>query len=171
MFLILFTCRIFFKHLEISFVITTVLFKYMFVVVIIHSLTLFICLLISYMVTYEVNNIFTNGKFDLEFSIHATVLVNVANYNFNFVKPIKIFMNWLLWNEIVSEIISEILMNKLINTKNFKFSGLVNIALSFLWQAWKWCFFILLTRCLWFGGRSTSFTLSLFSEFSYLICV
>ena len=65
----------------------------MFVVVIIHSLTLFICLLISYMVTYEVNNIFTNGKFDLEFSIHATVLVNVANYNFNFVKPIKIFMN------------------------------------------------------------------------------
>ena len=33
--------------------------------------------------------IFTICKFVFAFSIHVTVLVNVANYNVNFVKPIK----------------------------------------------------------------------------------
>ena len=35
------------------------------------------------------NSIFTICKFVFAFSIHVTVPVNVANYNFNFVKLIK----------------------------------------------------------------------------------
>ena len=51
--------------------------------------TLLICLLIFQVVTYGSNSIFTICKFVLAFSIHVTVLVTVANYNVNFVKPIK----------------------------------------------------------------------------------
>ena len=61
-----------------------------FVLIIIHLVTLFICLLISRVMTYGSNSIFTILKFVFAFSIHITVLVNVANYNVNFAKPIKI---------------------------------------------------------------------------------
>ena len=44
----------------------------------------------------SVNSIFTICKFVFAFSIHVTVLVNIANYNVNFVKQIKM---WIKWNE------------------------------------------------------------------------
>ena len=48
-----------------------------------------ICLLISQIVTNGSNSIFTICKVVFAFSIHVTVTVNVANYNVNFVKQIK----------------------------------------------------------------------------------
>ena len=53
-------------------------------------MTLLICSLISQIVTNGLNSIFTKCKFVFAFSIHVTVPVNVANYNVNFVKLIKI---------------------------------------------------------------------------------
>ena len=76
------------SHLALLYVVTTVLFISIFVLIIIHLVTLFICLLISQVVTYKSNSIFTICKFVIEFLIHVTVLVKVENYNVNFVKPI-----------------------------------------------------------------------------------
>ena len=50
---------------------------------------LLICLLISQIVTNGSNSIFTKYKFVFALLIHVTVLVNVANYNVNFVELIK----------------------------------------------------------------------------------
>ena len=52
-------------------------------------MTLLICLLISQVVIYKSNSIFTICKFVLAFSIRVNVLVKVANYNVNYVKKIK----------------------------------------------------------------------------------
>ena len=46
-------------------------------------------LLIFHVVIYGSTSIFTVCKFVFAFSIHVTELVNVANYNVNFVKQIK----------------------------------------------------------------------------------
>ena len=65
------------------------LFISIFVLIIIHFMTLLICLLIFQVVTNGSNSIFTICKFVFAFSIHVTVLINVANYNVNFDKLIK----------------------------------------------------------------------------------
>ena len=79
------------QHLALLYVVSTVLFISIFVVIIIHFMTLLICLLMSQIVTNGTNSIFTICKFVFAFLIHVTVLVNVANYNVNFVKPIKMY--------------------------------------------------------------------------------
>ena len=69
--------------------VTTVLFIFIFVLIIIHLVTLFIYYLISQVVTYGSYSIFTICEFVFEFLIHVTVLVNVANYNVIFVNSIE----------------------------------------------------------------------------------
>ena len=71
------------------YMVTTLFFISTIALVIIHFVILFISFLKSKVVTYVSNNIFTIFKFVFAFSIHVTVLVNIANYNVNFVKQIK----------------------------------------------------------------------------------
>ena len=78
-----------FNHLALLYVITTVLIISIFLLIIIHFMTMVICLLISQIVTNGSNSIFTIWKFVFAFLIHVTVPVNVAIYNVNFVKLIK----------------------------------------------------------------------------------
>ena len=80
---------ILFNHLALLYVVTTVLFISIFVLIIIYFMTLLLCLLISQIETNGSKSIFTIGKFVFAFSIHVTVPVNVADYNVNFVKLIK----------------------------------------------------------------------------------